>query len=173
MKDLKIFDVSHLTATSVTAPISNAFDYDFVARISGSTKSNLASVSVANTSSLLRQFSEYVIGFERDINVLKGVVNWQHKVIDYNSSYTAFLMEQITEEEFEQVAIGFAEAPVEISAFDLAYDIERIHTLTGIDYSVMDYANMFGASEDAVEDAARTIANGDMGLRMWSEGIEL
>ena len=161
-----------LTTTSVRIHHSNGSDFDLVARISGSTASNVASVAISDTESVFKRVSEYIIDCKRNVDVLRGVVRWQHRVIDYNSSYTAFLMEQIDEEEFEVVANSFAEAQVDISSLDLAFDIERIHELTGIDYTVMDYANMFGTTEDAVESAARSIASNSVNLRLWSEGVE-
>ncbi|WP_122491407.1 hypothetical protein [Pseudomonas viridiflava] len=172
MSESKIFDVSGLTTTKVTIPKSVGTEFDFVARISGATASNVASVSVSNTDTLFDRVSHYVLECKKDVDVLRGVVKWQHRLIDYNSSYTALLMEQIDESEFEAVAASFAEAQVDMSSLDLAYDIERIHDLTGIDYTVMDYANMFGTTESAVESAARSIASGSVALRLWSEGGE-
>ena len=172
MKAFKVFDVSDLTATSVLDTHGSGSDYDFVARISGSTASNVASVMVSDTAAVFRQVADYVSSCKKDVDVLRAVVNWQHRVIDYNSSYTALLMEQIDESEFEDVAKSFAETQVSIHSFDLACDIERIHDLTGIDYTVMDYANMFGIAEDVVELAANSIAKRDINLRLWSEGVE-
>lgn len=172
MNDFKVFDVSNLTATSVLLHRPSGSDFDVVARISGSTASNIASVAVSDTESVFRRVTDYIVACKKDVDVLRGVVRWQHRVIDYNSSYTAFLMEQIDEDEFEAVASSFAESQVDISSLDLAIDIERIHDLTGIDYTVMDYANMFGIAEEVVEAAARSIANSSANLRLWSEGVE-
>lgn len=172
MNDFKVFDVSNLTSTSVRLPNSAGPDFDYVARITGSTASNSAFLAISDTESVFRKVSEYINDCKRNVDVLRGVVRWQHRVIDYNSSYTALLMEQIDEDEFEEVAKSFAEAQIDISSLDLAFDIERIHELTGIDYTVMDYANMFGTTEDAVESAALSIASSSLNLRLWSEGVE-
>ena len=172
MEDFKLFDVSDLTRTTVTPTINDHSSFDFVARVKGSTTSNFASISIIETNSLIQKFSQYALSAARDISVLKGVVNWQHKVIDYNSSYAALLMEQIDEDEFERVAIEFAETQVDYSHCDLADQIERVHTLTGIEYTVMDYANMFGCGEDAIEGAIRNVAADSMSMRLWSEGME-
>ncbi|CRL97377.1 hypothetical protein [Pseudomonas sp. 28 E 9] len=172
MEDFKLFDVSDLTRTTVNPTISDHSAFDFVARVKGSTTSNFASVSIIETDSLIQKFSQYALNTARDISVLKGVVNWQHKVIDYNSSYAALLMEQIDEEEFERVAVEFAETQVDYSSGDLADCIERVHNLTGIEYTVMDYANMFGCGEEAIEGAILNVAADSLAMRLWSEGKE-
>lgn len=151
----EVVEISALTQTKTLA-YDQGYGFDVLARVSGGANSE-TEVKLMHTKSLFYHWERYISEAEESINLLRGVVNWQHKVIDYNASYAALLLEQINEEEFEKIAEEYACASAVIPDFDLAKNIKRVHDLTGIDYSSMDYSNMFGCSQDAVEAAIASI----------------
>ena len=130
---------------------------DIVARIQ--TSSNVVSVQAMNTREFVSKMVQAQINWKKDIDTLNDVINWQHKVIDFNSSYAAYLLEQISEEEFEQVAESMATDENEIDPGLLAYLISRTLKLTTIEFTPSDLANLFHCSVDAVDEALHLVPN--------------
>lgn len=95
------------------------------------------------TADVQQQLSKWMNCMMADVSQLKGVIRWQHHLIDYNSSYQAYLMDQLSDEEFEEVAEKFAYEPREIDVEQLAAGVERIYSLTGIAYTPSDICSLF------------------------------
>ncbi|WPN32140.1 hypothetical protein QMK54_10490 [Pseudomonas sp. P5_109] len=169
MKSLELIEASEVTSSNVQSLIpDNHFDY--MARISGSTESRTAQVFLVPTDAFVGKWSQYFLEKEKDLSLLKGVVRWQHKLIDFNASYAALLLEQIDEEEFERVAESFVSFQVDVPREDLIYNIDRVHSLTGIEYSSSDYSNMFNCAQESIDIAMECLSLESNSLRIWSEG---
>jgi hypothetical protein len=170
MKRVQVLESTEITSTP---PVSNGFfspttGFDLVARLTSSTASDSVTVKVAPTEYVLGAFFDRLSSAQRDVGILQHLVKWQHKVIDYNSSYIALLMDQIDEEEFERVSEGYANEIDDYVCLDLSYEIDRIQSLTDLPYTPMDYSNLLNVSEDKVEYAIERIDVED--VRAWSEG---
>lgn len=155
----QLFESTEITSTTIplNSPYANFNDFDVVARISGSTSSRLIDINVAPTAYFVSELRSKYSMLEADIERLQHLTHWQHKVIDYNSSYIALLLEQIDEDEFEKVANEYAESAQYPEISDLALEIERLQSLTSFPLSIMDYSNMFGVGEDDVMSALEKI----------------
>lgn len=92
------------------------------------------------------------------IAILTSAIKAQRKVIDYNSHYTAYLVGQTSEEEFEKAAAQFAYHPDEgIDQDVLASRIECLVELTGIDFTVSDLAGIFECDAGTIRQAVGLI----------------
>lgn len=111
---------------------------------------------VYETSDVHAYFNEWANSLYRDINTLKSVVQWQHNLIDYNSIYQAFLMEQLTDDEFEDEAQKFVYEPMPVDPDELTSDLRRVYELTNIPYTPSDISSLFKCTH---EDALHAISN--------------
>lgn len=137
-----------------TQPSGNKFD--LMMRIS-QTSSQVVNVRAMSTQDFVSQLFQVQQDWKKDIETLNDVINWQHKVIDFNSSYAAYLLEQISEDEFELVAEAMAEEENDIAPDLLALLISRTLRLTTIEFSPSDLANLFHCSVDAVDEALHQV----------------
>lgn len=103
----------------------------------------IASIPTAHVQSELSGVLQCIRKANDDVKVLQDVVKWQHHLLDYNAHYNAFLLEQVTESEFEEVAATFAYEQQEVEIPALQARVERILTLTNIDYPPSDLAEFF------------------------------
>lgn len=151
MNPLTIFDSTQITSTNIRLPERDAGSFDMVARITGSVMSRSASLALMPTEVLYSQWQRITDDSRLNVESLVDVVKWQHKVIDFNSSYAAYLLEQIDEDALEAAAEQLATEQVELSPEQVAPMILRISSLTQIDFSASDYANMFSCSQESVD----------------------
>ena len=151
-----IFRTLTTFSTEVSTPLSGKDPVDILARVT-QTSARIVSVQTMNTHEFMSQMYKVHLNWKKDVDTLNDVINWQHKVIDFNSSYAAYLLEQITEEEFEQVAESIATDEKEIEPDLLALMISRTLKLTTIEFSPSDLANLFHCSVDSVDEALHLI----------------
>jgi endonuclease/exonuclease/phosphatase (EEP) superfamily protein YafD len=90
---------------------------------------------------------------KRDVATLVEVVNWQHALLDYNAQYNAFLLNQTTEEEFENLSKQIAYEPTNQLPSELAYKIQTVIALTGLDLTSADFASLFRCTKESLDKA--------------------
>ena len=95
---------------------------------------------------------------QEDQEVLVKVVDWQHRLIEYNAHYTAFLLDQTSEEEFEQAAAEFMCEKQSIPVAALASHVQRVYDLTKIPYTASDIANLFCCEHEEALEAMKRVA---------------
>lgn len=148
---------SQLTTTpgaDVLSPFQEGSDY-LVRFMTDETRS-LHSF-VASTSDVQTKLASWASVIYRDIEQLKEVVQWQHKTIDYNSLYQAFLLDQLSESEFEYEAEKFAYEPVQMAPEDLASKVQRVYSLTGIHYTPSEISDLFQCNHEEAMQAISII----------------
>lgn len=146
-------------ASFLAQPVSPRFDY--LVRVSGQEISGSYNVNVAftNTSSFFTTVTKgWEAYYSRDIVSLVSVIHWQHSILDYNAHYNAYLLNQISEEEFESSSEAIAYEPQDIDPAELANKIRTIVSLTGIDYTPSDFAGLFRCSEESVQKALQVLS---------------
>lgn len=158
MSNYELIEASRFTESGIQPPVEDNSRFDIVARLYGSTLSKTAHLSVVNTETLVSRWTHFMAEKQADVDALLGVVNWQHRVIDFNSTYVAYLLEQIDEEEFERAAEQIANEQRERAPEEITPLIDRILSLTQISYTPSDFANMFECSPDVVTRALKTLA---------------
>ncbi|WP_042955550.1 hypothetical protein [Pseudomonas sp. G5(2012)] len=131
----------------------NVTGFDFVARVSRSTSSSITQISTMETQTFISRILQLQSGWKQDVGLLNDVINWQHKINDFNSSYAAYLLEQIDEDEFDKVAEAMAYEELDTSPIDIVPIIGRLLELTTLDYTPSDLANMLHCSQETVQEA--------------------
>lgn len=149
-------DFIRIGSTEISTQPNVGSRLDIVARVV-QTSSQVINIQAMNTCDFASQIAQEKMRWKKDIEILNDVINWQHKIIDFNSSYAAYLLEQISEEEFEQVAESIAADENEVELDLLSTMISRILNLTTIEFSASDLANLFHCSVDAVDEALHLI----------------
>lgn len=110
-------------------------------------------VMVGQTADLRDRISQFMGTAAAEIAQLKDIVHWQHDLIDYNATFQAYLMEQLTDDEFAQEAEKYAYEPEQADAEQLAASVERIYALTGIAFTPSDICGLFRCDHDAAVSA--------------------
>ena len=82
--------------------------------------------------------------------LLVKVITAQRRLIQYNGHYIALLLGQTTEDESNGSPLTWHSTPKEIDARDLAFQIQCLQRLTGLDYSASDLADIFECDETDV-----------------------
>lgn len=146
---------SDSTGTSLQN-MHTAESHDFIVRLSKDVTSTtwgmqVASVDASGIYLLLR--SKY-----QETELLKDIVNWQHKLLDYNSHYCAFLLGQIDEDEFGNIAEGFSYETKDMSPESLTPLIDQIYKLTEIEYTASELAGFFECRTENVVQAIKPLA---------------
>lgn len=153
--------VTDFTGTSVQDFLPESHDY-FV-RLSKETTSDSWKTHVAKVDvDALWCWGE---NKQQEIQTLQSVVAWQHKLLDYNAHYCAFLLGQVDEDEFEGIAESYAYEPKDISPNVLSPIVERIYALTGIEYTPSDLAGLFECKTENVLEALKPLAVENKKLR--------
>ena len=141
-----------VTTTELTTQ-PNVNEFDMLARVSRSTASSITQVTTIPTHTFVSRILQLQAEWKDDVRILNDVINWQHKVNDFNSSYTAYLLDQIDDEEFDKVAEALAYEEVDTPPNSIVPVIGRLLELTEIDYTPSDLANMLHCSQETVQEA--------------------
>lgn len=152
MSDIQQISTSKITSADfqITDPMSGQRDY--LVRITSDATSDAFKFAWAPTDHVKDAIQAILSGKDDDVRALRNVVKWQHRLIDFNSHYTAFLLEQTSEEEFGDVAESFAYDPHPVSAQVLAPLIQRVLELTEIEYTPSEFSDLFQCNhEDVIE----------------------
>lgn len=153
MNDIKQISTREITSADfqITDPIS--WQKDYLVRITSDLTTDAFKFAWASTDHVKDAFQAILSAKDDDVRALRNVVKWQHRLIDFNSHYTAFLLEQTSEEEFGDVAESFAYDPHPVSAQVLAPLIERVLELTETEYTPSEFADLFQCNHEDVIDA--------------------
>ncbi len=130
--------------------------HDFFIRFSKDITSSALKVGVipVDTDKLYR----WMQSKQQETETLTHLVQWQHKLLDYNSYYCAFLLGQINEDEFEGIAESFSYETGDLDPVSLTPIIEQIYKLTKIEYTPSDLAGFFECKTENVVDALKPLA---------------
>ena len=110
-----------------------------------------------NTQAMRNDLNAYVFQHSQDIDLLRSVIFWQKRTIDYQALHTAFLLNSLSEEEFEQESDKFTVHQVKIPPEKIAFDIGRIDSLLGLKFDTSDYSDYFQCSQENVMDGLRLL----------------
>ena len=114
-------------------------------------------ITSTNTQDMRNDLNRYVFQHSQDIDLLRSVIFWQKRTIDYQALHTAFLLNSLSEEEFEQESDKFTVHQVKIPPEKIAFDIGRIDSLLGLKFDTSDYSDYFQCSQENVMDGLRLL----------------
>lgn len=145
--------------TTEIATLPSVPEFDYLARVSRSTSSEITNISAIETQTFVTRLLQLQSEWRSDISAMNDVINWQHKLIDFNSSYSAYLLEQIDDDEFERIAEDMATEEREIPSEVIAPMITRLLNLTTVEFTSSDFANLFNCSIETIDKAIRLVPN--------------
>jgi hypothetical protein len=105
---------------------------------------------LTSTRTVQDNLNECVKQHLQDLELLRSVIFWQKRTIDYQALHTAFLLNSFSEEEFEQKSEKFAVHQQDVCPEEIAAIIERIDSLTGIRFDTSDYSDYFQCSQENI-----------------------
>lgn len=149
---------SKSNAETQTKGFSELLTNDYLVRVT-SRSAELKSIDYIDANNFTSEIRNWIEIKTQEVADLASVVKWQHNLLDYNAHYNAFLLEQITDDEFEIIASEFAYDPQSADTDDI---VRVVHTLlhnTGIEYSPSDIADLFRCEQDIVLDAIKILSN--------------
>lgn len=129
---------------------SNVPAGDMLFRVWSDSQYKTVRIASASTQTVLDNFNGYLARTSQDIDLLRSVIYWQKKTIDYQALHTAFLLNSISEEDFEMESEKFAVRQKEIQPALIASVIERMDSLIGIPFDTSDYSDFFKCSQENV-----------------------
>lgn len=136
---------------------NSSTDNDFLFRLVSGDGFKSYLVTSTQTKVIRDSFNEYVDNHQKDIAILSSVIYWQKRTIDFQALHTAFLLNSITEEGFEQEAEKFAVRQRRIDPETIAVVIDRLDNLLGIDFDTSDYADYFKCTPKNVLEGLRLL----------------
>ena len=152
--------------TSVASLPSNAKDFfqgssdvDQLLRLQIDGRSKTTRITSTSTQIVQDGMNTYFVQYNQNIELLRSVIFWQKRTIDYQALHTAFLMDCLSEDDFEQEAEKFTIYQEDVPPEKIACDVERLYSLIGIDFDTSDYAGFFQCNQQNVMDGLRRLSN--------------
>jgi hypothetical protein len=153
---------SLVNITSTTSPVlsGNFFggDYhgsDILVRLFQEKQSGAMQVLSTSTQMVRDGFENFYSQYVSDIGLLRSVIFWQKRTIDYQALHTAFLLNAMSEEDFELESQKFVAHQKAIDAHEIATTVERLDHLVGMHLDTSDYADYFQCTQENVLDGLR------------------
>ncbi len=125
-------------------------DDDRLLRVCSDNGTKLVILNSTSTKTVRDSLSAYIDRHTKDTGLLCSVIFWQKRTIDFQALHTAFLLNSLSEEEFEQEADKFAVHQKDLPPEMIASVVERLDALIGIKFDTSDYADYFQCSQKNV-----------------------
>ena len=126
------------------------FDYLVRLRFSGVPLKNI-DVAVHPTEVVMRSFRDLLEEMREGNSILVEVIKKQKTLTDYNGFYNAFLLNQISEEDFKKIAEKFVFSPTTCDESEVKKKtLVLLHT-TGISFSAADLSYFWECPEEQIE----------------------
>lgn len=153
--------LSNKHTDSIQPKISVNGDIDYLARVSGSTATIISTEYIGETRDFASAIQRYTYAKQVEIDSLLHALDWQHKTIEFNSSYIAMLLGQIDDDEFEAAAEALATVREDKSPSQILPIVSSLLRLTRIPFTASDFAGMLNCSEDTVYKAIDALSKMD------------
>lgn len=128
----------------------DSFYSDLILRVRSDNESKTITLTTTNTQTVQDGLNAYLDRHSQNIALLCSVIFWQKRTIDYQALHTAFLLNSLSEEGFEQEAEKFTVHQGNITSEKIASVIERLDSLIGIKFDTSDYSDYFQCSQENV-----------------------
>lgn len=132
-------------------------DNDFLFRLVSGDGFKSYVITSTHTKVIRDSLNQYAGNHQKDIAILSSVIYWQKRTIDFQALHTAFLLNSISEEDFEQEAEKFAVRQRRIDPEAIAFIIDRLDNLLGVDFDTSDYADYFKCTPKNVLEGLRLL----------------
>ena len=135
------------------------FKSDLLLRVRSENESKIITINTTNTQTVRDGLNAYFDRHSQDIDLLCSVIFWQKKTIDYQALHTAFLLNSLSEEDFEQEAEKFTVHQEKVAPEKIASVVERLNLLIGIKFDTSDYSDYFLCSQENVMAGLRLLSD--------------
>ncbi len=117
------------------------------------------SIAVASTKTqtIREGLSHYFDNHQVEIAILTSVIIWQKRTLDFQALHTAFLLNSISEEDFENESEKFIIHQQHVEPERIAFVIDRMHALLGFRFDTSDYADYFKCTQKNVMEGLRLL----------------
>jgi hypothetical protein len=147
-------------------------DSDVLFRVMLGNERNPVIITSTNTQTVRDGLNTYRVRHLQDVDLLCSVIVWQKRTIDYQALHTAFLLNSLSEEEFEQESEKFTVYQKNVVPEKIAAVIERIDSLVGINFDTSDYSDYFQCSQENVMEGLRLLPHHQHFLAMLPVSAE-
>ena len=117
--------------------------HDYIVKVSGCSLRNLQIDYIIPTSSLSTYLRNY-------IDILVEIIKSQSKQLEFNGYYISYLLGQIKEKEFEEIAKRFVVKKKEIPLKHLQQKVSVLKELMGDDITPKEMAQYFQCKEESI-----------------------
>lgn len=108
-------------------------------------------IKFADINAIETRWVEWASWKNFQIDTLVMVIKVQRRLFDYNAHYNAFLLQQITEEEFEEISSQFVYEPKTYDEKELSARIVYLGQLAEVDFSVSELAEIFQCDYESIK----------------------
>jgi len=120
-------------------------EFDFLFRARGTSINDLEVTFITDTASAEVKFRTY-------LEILMDIIQGQHKQLEFNSYYIAYLLGQIDDAEFEKISKKFVQKKKKIPLDQLKDKVLVVSSLTSHDVTPKDMAQyLFCEEEDVIK----------------------
>jgi hypothetical protein len=132
--------------------------FDYLARFSGDSIGNLDLIAIRPTETFVSSFKDFLKGIGERESTLVEVIKKQKNLIDYNSYYISYLLNQISEDEFYKIAEDFAYSTQAWDESDIEKKTLLLLEKTGDSFSSSsDLSYLWGCSEEIIESVLKKL----------------
>jgi hypothetical protein len=130
---------------------------DYLARFSGASVENLDLIAIHPTEAVISSFQDFLKRIGERESTLVMVIKKQKNLIDYNSYYISYLLNQISEDEFYRIAEDFAYSTQPCDESDIEKKTLLLLGTTGVSFSGSDLSYFWGCSEEEIESVLKKL----------------
>jgi len=130
---------------------------DYLARFSGAFVENLDLIAIHPTEAVISSFQDFLKRIGERESTLVEVIKKQKNLIDYNSYYISYLLNQISEDEFYKIAEDFAYSTQPCDESDIEKKTLLLLEKTGDSFSSSDLSYLWGCREEIIESVLKKL----------------
>ena len=149
-------------------PINNG---DMLLRVMPEDEYKTINITTVRTQTVIDGLNNYLVQHSQNIDLLCSVIFWQKRTIDYQALHTALLLDSLSEEDFEKESEKFTIYQKQIPPEKIAFNIEQLDSLIGINFDTSDYSDYFQCSQENVMEGLKLLSSENFSA-MLPETIE-
>lgn len=101
--------------------------------------------------------NKYFDNHQIDISILTSIIVWQKRTVDFQALHTAFLLNSISEEDFESESEKYTLRQRHVDPEQIAFVVDRMHSLLGFSFDTSDYADYFKCTQKNVMEGLKLL----------------
>lgn len=148
-----------LRAVSTAAGAGMTEVVDTIRRTITSPRSSVTVSTVWPTALIEAQMFAWHRNVQEDVDALKRVARYQHKCLNYQATYNAFLLGALTEEEFDEESNAFISEPQTMEVSELSSLLVRLRRLLDFPLSDVELGEYLEVDNSSLARAVASLEN--------------